>query len=336
MPNALLPFLLIGPILLLLVAGIVGIVVREQRRRLRQEQEKHQILARQNEVLEQQVQQRTADLQQSLLDLKATQRQLIQSEKLASLGELTAGVAHEIQNPLNFVNNFSEICVELVQEVKEEVLTQLPNGQKPLVVELLDSLEGNLERITLHGRRADSIVKGMLLHARNTSVEREPTDLSVLADQYLRLAYQGIRAKKKDFNVILTTHYAAEAELITVAAQDMGRVLTNLFNNAFYALQKKQERNEAGYEAEIRVSTQVVNQQFELRIWDNGTGIPAAVEQKIYQPFFTTKPTGEGTGLGLSLSYDIITKGHGGTLSFETKEGQYTEFIVRLPLQTIS
>ena len=332
MPNALLPFLLIGPILLLLVVGIVGIVVREQRRRLRQEQEKHQILARQNEVLEQQVQQRTADLQQSLLDLKTTQRQLIQSEKLASLGELTAGVAHEIQNPLNFVNNFSEICVELVQEVKEEILTQLPDTQKALVIELLNSLEGNLERITFHGRRADSIVKGMLLHARNTPSERESTDLNVLADQYLRLAYQGIRTKKKDFNVTLTTHYAAEAEPITVVAQDMGRVLTNLFNNAFYALQKKQERNEAGYEAEIRVSTQVVNQQFELRIWDNGIGIPAAVEQKIYQPFFTTKPTGEGTGLGLSLSYDIITKGHGGTLSFETKEGQYTEFIVRLPL----
>ncbi|WP_375436735.1 sensor histidine kinase [uncultured Hymenobacter sp.] len=332
MPNALLPYLLIGPVRLLLAIGIVSIVALQQRRRLHQEREKHQILAIQNEVLEQQVQQRTADLQQSLMNLKATQRQLIQSEKLASLGELTAGVAHEIQNPLNFVMNFSEVSAELVQEVKEEVLNKLPDEQKLLAAELLDSLADNLERIMLHGRRADSIVKGMLLHARNTPGEREPTDLNVLADQYLRLAYQGIRAKKKDFNVILTTHFAAQAELITVAAQDIGRVLTNLFNNAFYALQKKQEGDKAGYEAEIRVSTQLVNRQFELRIWDNGTGIPAALEQKIYQPFFTTKPTGEGTGLGLSLSYDIITKGHGGTLSFETKEGEYTEFIVRLPI----
>ncbi|HEX8427393.1 sensor histidine kinase [Hymenobacter sp.] len=332
MPNALLPYLLIGPVLLLLVAGIVGIVIREQRRRLRQEREKHQILARQNDLLEQQVQQRTADLQQSLMHLQTTQRQLIQSEKLASLGELTAGVAHEIQNPLNFVLNFSEVSVELVQEVKEEIIDKLAEPQKAVAAELLDSLEANLARITLHGRRADSIVKGMLLHARNSPGERQPTDLNVLADQYLRLAYQGIRAKKKDFNVVLTTHYAAQAEPINMAAQDIGRVLMNLFNNAFYALQKKQERNEANYEAEIRVSTQLLNQQFELRIWDNGTGIPAAVEHKIYQPFFTTKPTGEGTGLGLSLSYDIITKGHGGTLVCETQEGHYTEFIMRLPL----
>ena len=332
MPNTLLPFLLIGPVLLLLVVGIVGIVIREQRRRLHQEREKHQILAQQNELLEQQVQQRTADLQQSLLHLQATHRQLIQSEKLASLGELTAGVAHEIQNPLNFVMNFSEVSVEMVQEVKEELVSKLPEADQALATELLDGLEENLARIMQHGHRAGAIVTGMLLHARNTTSERQPTDLNGLVDQYLRLAYQGVRAKRKDFNATITTEYAPHLGLINVAAQDIGRVLLNLFNNAFYALHKRQEQLAADYQPEIRVTTRLIDKCFELRVWDNGLGIPAAVEEKIYQPFFTTKPTGEGTGLGLSISYDIVTQGHGGTLTFTTKEGQYTEFVMRLPL----
>ncbi|WP_026880454.1 sensor histidine kinase [Hymenobacter norwichensis] len=332
MPNALLPFLLIGPVLLLLVAGIIVILVREQRQRLHQEREKHQILAQQNELLEWQVQERTADLQQSLLRLQATQRQLIQSEKLASLGELTAGVAHEIQNPLNFVMNFSEVSVELVDEVKEEVLNKLPEPEKAVATELLTSLGDNLHRILQHSHRAGAIVTGMLLHARNTTSERQPTDLNALVDQYLRLAYQGIRAKNKSFNTAIVSNLTAQIEPINVAAQDIGRVLLNLFNNAFYALQKRQQQQDAGYQPELRVSTQLINNHFELRVWDNGIGIPLLAQEKIYQPFFTTKPTGEGTGLGLSISYDIVTQGHDGTLTFETKEGEYTEFVMRLPL----
>lgn len=332
MPNALLPFLLIGPVLLLLVAGIIVILVREQRRRLQQEREKHKLLAQQNELLEQQVQERTADLQQSLLRLQATQRQLIQSEKLASLGELTAGVAHEIQNPLNFVMNFSEVSVELVEEIKDEVLNKLPEPEKAVATELLISLGENLGRILQHGHRAGAIVTGMLLHARNTTSERQPTDLNALVEQYLRLAYQGIRAKNKNFNAAIVTDLGAHMEPVNVAAQDIGRVLLNLFNNAFYALQKRQQQQGAGYQPEIRVSTQLTGKYFELRVWDNGTGIPLLAQEKIYQPFFTTKPTGEGTGLGLSISYDIVTQGHDGTLTFETKEGEYTEFVMRLPM----
>jgi two-component system NtrC family sensor kinase len=332
MPNALLPFLLIGPVLLLLVAGIIVILVREQRRRLHQEREKHQILAQQNELLERQVQERTADLQQSLLRLQATQRQLIQSEKLASLGELTAGVAHEIQNPLNFVMNFSEVSVELVAEVKEEILDKLPEVEKAAAIDLLNSLEQNLARVLQHGHRAGAIVTGMLLHARNTTSERQLTDLNALVDQYLQLAYQGVRAKNKEFNATIVTAFAAHVGLLNISAQDIGRVLLNLFNNAFYALQKRQQQRVAGYQPEIRVTTRLVGRQFELRIWDNGVGIPVLAQEKIYQPFFTTKPTGEGTGLGLSISYDIVTQGHNGTLTFETKEGEYTEFVMRLPL----
>lgn len=332
MPNALLPFLLIGPVVLLLVAGIIIILVREQRRRLHQEREKHELLAQQNELLEQQVKERTTDLQQSLLRLQATQRQLIQREKLASLGELTAGVAHEIQNPLNFVMNFSEVSVELVQEVKEEVLSVFPEAEKAAATELLDSLEENLERILQHGRRAGSIVTGMLLHARNTTSERQPTDLNALVDQYLRLSYQGVRASNKEFNTTITTHFAPHLGLVNIATQDIGRVLLNLFNNAFYALQKKQQQQLAGYQPELRVTTKLSSRQFELRVWDNGIGIPVLAQEKVYQPFFTTKPTGEGTGLGLSISYDIVTQGHGGTLTFETKEGEYTEFVMQLPL----
>ncbi|MBC6700015.1 sensor histidine kinase [Hymenobacter puniceus] len=331
MPDALLPFLLIGPVLLLLVGGIIGILVREQRRRLQQEREKHLLLEQQNELLEQQVQQRTADLQQSLRHLQATQRQLIQSEKLASLGELTAGVAHEIQNPLNFVLNFSEVSVELVQELKDELLTKQSAANAASATELLQSLEENLQRITQHGQRAGGIVQGMLLHARNSTGERQPTHLNELADQFLRLAYQGMRAKHKEFNVAINTDFAPNMSLISVAPQDIGRVLLNLFNNALYALRKRQQNGELGYRPLLQVMSACRNGQVELRVRDNGSGIDAAILEKIYQPFFTTKPTGEGSGLGLSISYDIVTQGHGGQLLCETKEGEYTEFILRLP-----
>ncbi|WBA41121.1 sensor histidine kinase [Hymenobacter canadensis] len=332
MPDALLPFLLIGPVLLLLVGGIIGILVREQRRRLQQEREKHLLLEQQNERLEQQVQQRTADLQQSLDHLQATQRQLIQSEKLASLGELTAGVAHEIQNPLNFVLNFSEVSVELVQELKEEVLHQLPATTVAPAAELLQNLEDNLQRITQHGQRAGGIVQGMLLHARTSASERQPTNLNALTDQFLRLAYQGMRAKDKTFNVTIETHFALGMDPVSVAPQDIGRVLLNLFNNALYALRKRQQSQEPGYQPLLQVSTtECRDGQVEVRVRDNGPGIAAAVLDKIFQPFFTTKPTGEGSGLGLSISYDIVTQGHGGQLLCQTHEGVYTEFIVRLP-----
>ncbi|WBO84085.1 sensor histidine kinase [Hymenobacter yonginensis] len=331
MPDALLPFLLIGPVLLLLVGGIIGILVREQRRRLQQEREKHLLLEQQNELLEQQVQQRTADLQQSLDHLQATQRQLIQSEKLASLGELTAGVAHEIQNPLNFVLNFSEVSVELVQELKEEVLHQLPATTMAPAAELLQNLEDNLQRITQHGQRAGGIVQGMLLHARTSASERQPTNLNALTDQFLRLAYQGMRAKDKAFNVTIETHFAPDMGLVSVAPQDIGRVLLNLFNNALYALRKRQQAQEPGYKPLLQVTTQCRSGQVELRVRDNGPGIAADVLDKIFQPFFTTKPTGEGSGLGLSISYDIVTQGHGGQLLCQTQEGAYTEFIMRLP-----
>jgi two-component system NtrC family sensor kinase len=331
MPDALLPFLLIGPVLLLLVGGIIGILVREQRRRLQQEREKHLLLEQQNERLEQQVQQRTADLQQSLNHLQATQRQLIQSEKLASLGELTAGVAHEIQNPLNFVLNFSEVSVELVQELKEEVLHQLPATTMAPAAELLQNLEDNLQRITQHGQRAGGIVQGMLLHARTSASERQPTNLNALTDQFLRLAYQGMRAKDKTFNVTIETQFAPDMELVSVAPQDIGRVLLNLFNNALYALRKRQQAQEPSYQPLLQVTTQCRSGQVELRVRDNGPGIAADVLDKIFQPFFTTKPTGEGSGLGLSISYDIVTQGHGGQLLCQTQEGAYTEFIMRLP-----
>lgn len=331
MPDTLLPFLLIGPVLLLLVGGIIGILVREQRRRLQQEREKHLLLEQQNELLEQQVQQRTADLQESLRHLQATQRQLVQSEKLASLGELTAGVAHEIQNPLNFVLNFSEVSVELVQELKDELLGKMPSGNATPAAELLQSLEDNLQRITQHGQRAGGIVQGMLLHARTSASERQPTSLNTLTDQFLRLAYQGMRAKDKAFNVTIETNFAPDMGLISVAPQDIGRVLLNLFNNALYALRKRQQSGEPGYRPLLRVTTERHNGQVELRVRDNGPGIQTAILEKIYQPFFTTKPTGEGSGLGLSISYDIVTQGHGGQLLCQTQEGQYTEFIVRLP-----
>lgn len=271
------------------------------------------------------------ELEKTLAELKAAQVQLIHSEKMASLGELTAGIAHEIQNPLNFVNNFSELSVELAHELVEEI--EKLNFDKGLVMDLVKDLSQNQEKINHHGKRAANIVTGMLQHARTSTGTKEPTDLNDLADEYLRLAYHGLRAKDKEFNAKMVTDFDPAIGKIEVVPQDMGRVLLNLINNAFYAVtKKKRELAQDNYEPTVTVSSKLLKTGgVEIRIKDNGTGIPDSLKAKIFQPFFTTKPTGQGTGLGLSLAYDIVTKGHGGTMELETKEGEGTEFIIRFP-----
>ena len=290
-----------------------------------QEKEKQQILSTQNETLEKQVNERTAEL-------VASQNQLIQKEKLASLGELTAGIAHEIQNPLNFVNNFSGVSTELVDELKEGPFQKLPDSEKDYAEEILSDLKQNLQKITHHGGRASAIVKGMLEHSRTSTGEKQPTDLNALADEYLRLAYGGQLAKDKSFQAELITAFAPGLPLVSVVAPDIGRVLLNLFNNGFYAIQQRAKQGEASYEPTVWVSTERTPTGVCIRVRDNGTGIPDAVKAKIFQPFFTTKPTGDGTGLGLSLAYDIVTKGHGGTIEVTSVEGEGTKFVVKLPV----
>jgi signal transduction histidine kinase len=260
-------------------------------------------------------------------ELKTTQAQLIQAEKMASLGELTAGIAHEIQNPINFVNNFSEVSVELIDEWKEGFI----NGDGQEAIAIADNVKENLGKILYHGRRADAIVKGMLQHSRTSSGKKEPTDINALADEYLRLSYHGLRAKDEGFNATLQTNFDESIGRISVGAQDIGRVLLNLFNNAFYAVNEKKKQAGEAYEPKVVVSTKKLKDRVEIVVKDNGNGIPPKVVDKIFQPFFTTKPTGQGTGLGLSLSYDIV-KAHGGDLSVKTKEGEYAAFIIELPL----
>ncbi len=267
-------------------------------------------------------------LTQTLEELKATQAQLIQSEKMASLGELTAGIAHEIQNPLNFVNNFSEVSNELLDEMTE----QLEKGNANEAKAIANEVKMSLEKINLHGKRADGIVKSMLQHSRTSNNKKEPTDINVLADEYLRLAYHGLRAKDKSFNAALKTDYDENIGLVKVISQDIGRVILNLITNAFYAVMEKKKLKPAGYEPTVTVSTKKVDNKIIVEVKDNGTGISQKAIDKIFQPFFTTKPTGQGTGLGLSLSYDIVTKGHGGEIKVETKEGESTGFSVILPV----
>ena len=267
-------------------------------------------------------------LTQTLEELKTTQVQLIQSEKMASLGELTAGIAHEIQNPLNFVNNFSEVSNELLDEMTE----QLEKGNANEAKAIANEVKMSLEKINLHGKRADGIVKSMLQHSRTSNNKKEPTDINVLADEYLRLAYHGLRAKDKSFNAALKTDYDENIGLLKVISQDIGRVILNLITNAFYAVMEKKKLHPEGYEPTVTVSTEKIDNKIIVNVKDNGTGIPQKALDKIFQPFFTTKPTGQGTGLGLSLSYDIVTKGHGGELKVETKEGEYTAFSVILPV----
>jgi two-component system, NtrC family, sensor kinase len=300
--------------------------------------EKQQILSTQNETLEKQVRERTTELNNSLETLKATQNQLIQKEKLASLGELTAGIAHEIQNPLNFVNNFSELSVDLVKDLKDEL--KRPEKDEVYIDELFDDLSQNQAKINHHGKRASSIVKGMLEHSRASTGVRELTDINKLADEYLRLSYHGLRAKDKDFNADFSTQFDENLPKIEVIPQDMGRVLLNLINNAFYAVNQRAQLSKSSkllessvenYTPSVSVTTQQIDNQIIIKVKDNGTGMPESVRAKVFQPFFTTKPTGSGTGLGLSLAYDIVTKGHGGTLEVISIEGDGSEFIITLP-----
>ena len=267
-------------------------------------------------------------LEITLNDLRTTQTQLIQSEKMASLGELTAGIAHEIQNPLNFVNNFSEVSAELVDEMDEE----MDKGDIEEAKAIGADLKQNLEKIRHHGKRADAIVKGMLQHSQSGTGTKEPTDINPLADEVMRLAYHGLRAKDKSFNADLVTNFDNKLPTINTVPQDISRVLLNLFNNAFYAVNQKAKTAGADYKPTVEVNTSLNNGQVQIRVKDNGNGIPDAIKDKIMQPFFTTKPTGEGTGLGLSLTYDMVVKGHGGSISVNTKEGEYTEFTVTLTL----
>lgn len=266
-------------------------------------------------------------LQKSLEELKAAQQQLIQSEKMASLGELTAGIAHEIQNPLNFVNNFSDVSTELIEEMNEEI----EKGNLEEAKEIANDLKQNLEKINHHGKRAGDIVKGMLQHSRSGSGQKELTDINALVDEYLRLAYHGLRAKDKSFNAATKTDYDDSIGLIKIIPQDIGRVVLNLITNAFYAVNERKKRQPENYEPVVSVGTKKEKATIEIRVKDNGTGIPQKVIDKIFQPFFTTKPTGQGTGLGLSLSYDIV-KAHGGELKVETKEGEGSTFIIGIPI----
>ncbi|RYY67657.1 MAG: GHKL domain-containing protein [Chitinophagaceae bacterium] len=285
--------------------------------------------------LEVQVNERTAELtlqkeelQQALDELTATQAQLVHSEKMASLGELTAGIAHEIQNPLNFVNNFSEVSNELIAEMKEEIA----RGNFEEANAIAADVQQNLEKINHHGKRADAIVKGMLQHSRKSNGLKEPTDINVLADEYVRLCYHGLRAKDKSFNATIKTDFGDDIGTINIVSQDIGRVIMNLLTNAFYAVNARRAKQEEGYKPTVSVITRKADNEVLIKVSDNGMGIPAEVIDKIFQPFFTTKPTGQGTGLGLSLSYDIVTKGHGGDLEVETSEGAGTSFTIRLPI----
>jgi len=264
----------------------------------------------------------------TLEELKATQAQLIQSEKMASLGELTAGIAHEIQNPLNFVNNFSEVSNELIDEMNEAI----KNGNTEDAQAIAAEIKMSLEKINFHGKRADGIVKSMLQHSRTSTGKKEPTDINALADEYLRLAYHGMRAKEKSFNALMKTDFDESIGFVKVMSQDIGRVVLNLITNAFYAVNEKKKLHPNGYEPTVTVITKKEKDKIEIKVKDNGTGIPQKALDKIFQPFFTTKPTGQGTGLGLSLSYDIVTKSHGGEIKVDTKDGEYTSFSIILPL----
>ncbi len=300
--------------------GLIFITDKVQRSRIvRREREKN----REREL------EQAKEIEKAYKELKATQSQLIQSEKMASLGELTAGIAHEIQNPLNFVNNFSDVSIDLMDELDEE----MKDGNEEEVELIKKDLKSNLEKIHHHGQRASSIVKGMLSHSRMGNREKELTDINVLADEYLRLAYHGLRAKDKSFKAEFKAELDESLPKVKVISQDIGRVLLNIINNAFYAVASKAQRGDNGFVPEVIIKTKKLGDKIQIKIKDNADGIPASVLDKIFQPFFTTKPSGQGTGLGLSLSYDIITKGHNGQLKVDTKEGEGTEFMIELPIK---
>jgi C4-dicarboxylate-specific signal transduction histidine kinase len=308
---------------LVLVFALWGIV-KWRERTLKKEKKK----------LEEKVALRTHELhkekekvEHTLIELKATQTQLIQSEKMASLGQLTAGIAHEIQNPLNFVNNFSEINTELIAELKEEI----EKGDLEEVKAIANDIEENEQKIIHHGKRAGSIVKGMLEHSRASTGKKELTDINTLVDESLRLSYHGLRAKDKEFNATINKDFDESIGKINIVPQDISRVLLNLFNNAFYAVNEKKSRMDGTFEPAVAVCTKKLDRKMEIHVKDNGNGIPQNIIDKIFQPFFTTKPTGQGTGLGLSLSYDII-KAHGGELKVNSKEGEGASFTFELPV----
>ena len=302
---------------LCILAGIFALSRLQRRQLIQKEREKTQ--ARELE--------QAREIEKAYNELQLTQHQLVQQEKMASLGELVAGIAHEIQNPLNFVKNFSDVNTELIEELKHE----LAEGHHEEAISIAAYIKENEQKIHLHSKRADAIVKGMLQHSRVSTGERQYIDLIALADEYLQLAYYGIRARDKNFTCVLDTAYDQKLGKVSVMPQELSRVLLNLFNNAFYAVQQKQKLGIAGYKPTVRVSIGSHNRKVEIRVRDNGTGIPKTLMDKIFQPFFTTKPSGQGTGLGLSISYDIITKGHRGELKVASKEGEWTEFTIILP-----
>jgi len=315
--------------------------LNKERQKTQAEEERNKFISAQKEKLELIVEERTAEitkqkdeLMHAFTELKNTQSQLIQSEKMASLGELTAGIAHEIQNPLNFVNNFSEVSTELLDEMMEE----LKLGNKEEVLALASDIKANQEKINHHGKRAGAIVKGMLLHSRKSSGKNEPTDVNALCDEYLRLSYHGLRAKNKSFNADFKADLDKKLPQIKLVRQDFGRVLLNLINNAFFAVNERSKTENKDFKPSVIVKTKLVKDKVIISVADNGSGIPEDVKEKIFQPFFTTKSAGQGTGLGLSLSYDIV-KAHGGELTVETVEGKGlpagqagTEFIIKLPV----
>ena len=273
-----------------------------------------------------QLQAQKDELQSALQQLKTTQAQLVMSEKMASLGELTAGIAHEIQNPLNFVNNFSDLNTELVADAESEI----DKGNIGEVKTILNDIKENEQKINHHGKRADAIVKGMLQHSRTSSGTKEPTDINALADEYLRLAYMGFRTKEKSFNAILNTDYDNSIGKLNIVPQDIGRVFLNMYNNAFYAIMQRKKSEAEGYLPTLSVKTKKNDKDILISIMDNGPGIPQKIKEKIFHPFFTSKPAGQGTGLGLSLSYDIV-KAHGGNITVNSVEGEFTEFLIQIP-----
>ena len=290
-------------------------------------------IAIENVRLFESVEARTRELAKSLEDLRTAQDRLVQTQKLASLGQLTAGIAHEIKNPLNFVNNFSAVSVELIDELRQALTgAHLDNKLRAEISEIADTLQGNLDKVVQHGKRADSIVKNMLLHSREGSGEHRPVDINALVEESLNLAYHGARAEKQGFNITLERSFDPAAGEVDVFPQEITRVLLNLISNGFYAATKrKAQADHDGYEPTLTASTKSLGDRVEIRIRDNGTGIPPEVKEKMFNPFFTTKPAGEGTGLGLSISHDIIVKQHGGSIEVETQPGEYTEFRIILP-----
>ncbi len=328
--------------LLLFVSFLIAFITNERKKREYQKnlrvmlEQKQEILAKQNEVLETMVNERTGELneqktalQYSLAELKSTQQQLIQSEKMASLGEMTAGIAHEIQNPLNFITNFSGVSIEIFDELNEE----LEKGNIEEAKLISSDLKSNLEKINHHGMRADKIVKSMLEHSRPGTGKKEMTDINELVQEAMELSLHNFRSKNKFVLIQAGFERAVDLPPLPLKPQDISRVIVNICNNALYSvLQKQKSLPEGSFEPAIKIKTASLPKTIEIKIEDNGTGIPPTLAQKIFQPFFTTKPVGEGTGLGLSLSYDIITKGHGGKLDVQSSEGEGAIFTIQLPL----